>query len=134
MLSRLIRRIIKFLRRLFNVKTRANPLPTLEVILMSADVLLSWPSVPTTRTDGSPMSVDYISLEAQVDGASSWTEIAQVPPSELQRLVSNVATGTWNFRGTVVPTTGDPSVPVEATLVVPESAASPLPTLLAELQ
>lgn len=100
---------------------------------MAADILLSWPLVPDTRVDGSAMQVDHILLETQPEGASGWTEIAQVPPTLLNRLVQNVAGGTWNFRGTVVPTVGPKSDPVSVQVVVPFAQASPLPEIEATL-
>lgn len=86
------------------------------------------PPTPSVFTDGSPMTIDYVRIDARVDGAQSWTpDVGRIPAGETTIDFPDTPAGRWNFRGVVVPTQGDPSAPLNGAPVdVPFGQASPL--------
>lgn len=89
---------------------------------MSADVRIRW-GWPDTRSGGRlPLPIEevaHIRLEARVQGAPGFSEIATVTPPTVERLLDDLASGSWEFRGIVVDSAGRESDPVTGSITIP---------------
>jgi hypothetical protein len=89
---------------------------------MSANVIVT---VTHPTPSGDQLPIKHARIEARVDGASSWTQVATpILPTETTRTLADLAAGLWHVRAIWVDEGDAESVPAAGSIQVPNSPPS----------